>query len=130
MTNSINFKKEVTTNFDATIERVTAVLSEVGFGVLTRIDLHQKIKEKIDKEIPKVVILGACNPSFAYQAYLKCTDVTSLLPCNAVIREIGDGKVCVELAKPSTLMKLLGDTELERLAMEADERLERALKAL
>jgi len=33
----------------------------VGFGVLTRIDMHSKIKEKTARNIIPTVILGACN---------------------------------------------------------------------
>ncbi|MGK5083434.1 DUF302 domain-containing protein [Bdellovibrionota bacterium FG-1] len=128
MTNTINFKREITSGLDAAIERVTAALKSEGFGVLTRIDLHSKIKEKIGKELRPVIILGACNPQLAYEAYQRSTDVTSLLPCNAVIREVGDGRVSIELAKPSSLMEILGDQDLVTLAKDADARLARVLE--
>lgn len=124
---SIHLTKEVSGPFGEVIERLSSALKTEGFGVLTRIDLHSKIKEKIEKELPPVVILGACNPQLAYEAYRRNTDVAGLLPCNAVVRELGGGRVSVELAKPSEMMKLLGDPQLIELAKGADEKLRRAL---
>lgn len=131
---TLNLKRIIPAAHDATldsmIERVTAALKTEGFGVLTRIDLHQKIRDKLGKEMPAVVILGACNPQLAYETYQHNSDVTALLPCNAVIRDLGNGQHAVELAKPSVLMQSLGDPALVELAREADRRLERALQAL
>ena len=124
---SINFKREIPDTIDHAIERVTKALGAEGFGILTRIDMHSKIKEKTGKEIVPTVILGACNPNLAYEAYTANSDVASLLPCNAVIREIEPGKISVELAAPSGMMRLLGDAKLSELAREADTRIERAL---
>lgn len=126
----VNFKKVVSSEVEACVVKVTEKLKEQGFGVLTRIDLHTKIKEKINKEIRPTVILGACNPQLAYEAFLKNPDVASLLPCNAVIRDIGEGRLSVELAKPTFMMKMLDDSKLVELAKEADERLIIALSEI
>jgi uncharacterized protein (DUF302 family) len=123
----INFKRVIPDTVDHAIERVTKALGAEGFGILTRIDMHSKIKEKTGKEIVPTVILGACNPNLAYEAYTANSDVASLLPCNAVIREIAPGKISVELAAPSGMMRVLGDAKLTELAREADARIERAL---
>ena len=123
----INFKREIADNFDHAIERATKALAAEGFGVLTRIDMHSKIKEKTGKDIVPTVILGACNPNLAYEAYTSNSDVASLLPCNAVVREVAPGRISVEFAKPSGMMQILGDTKLAELAREADARIERAL---
>jgi len=126
----INFKKSVSGQFDQVINQVTEALKKEGFGVLTRIDLDSKIKEKLGKEINPVAILGACNPQLAYEAYNQNSDVASLLPCNAVIRKIGDDKVSVELAKPSALMEMLDDESLVAQAKEADEKLRKVINSL
>lgn len=124
---AINFKREIADSFDHAIERATKALAAEGFGILTRIDMHSKIKEKTGKVIIPTVILGACNPNLAYEAYTANSDVASLLPCNATIREIAPGKVSVEFIKPTSLMKVLGDAKLTALAAEADGKIERAL---
>ncbi len=127
---AINFKREIAASVDEAIERTTKALAAEGFGILTRIDMHSKIKEKTGKDIVPTVILGACNPNMAYEAYTANSDVTSLLPCNAVVREVAPGRVSVELAAPSALMVILGDAKLVELAREADTRIERALANL
>jgi len=123
----INFKREISGSVDEAIERTTRALAAEGFGILTRIDMHSKIKEKLGKDIIPTVILGACNPSFAYQGYTANSDVASLLPCNAVIREVAPGKISVELVKPSAMIQILGDASLGELAREGDAKIERAL---
>ena len=123
----INFKREISDTLDHAIERATKALGAEGFGILTRIDMHSKIKEKTGKDIVPTVILGACNPDLAYEAYTANTDVASLLPCNAVVREIAAGKISLEFAAPTGMMRILGDARLTELAREADARIERAL---
>ncbi|MGZ3787857.1 MAG: DUF302 domain-containing protein [Bacteriovorax sp.] len=126
----INFKKQISGTIEHALERVTEGLAKEGFGVLTRIDLHSKIKEKLGKDMPVVIILGACNPSLAFEAYQVNSDVASLLPCNAVLREIAPDKISVELAKPSFMMKMIDDQRLSELAKDADEKLKRVLESL
>lgn len=125
---SINFKREISDTFDNAIDRATKALAAEGFGILTRIDMHSKIKDKTGKDIIPTVILGACNPMLAYEAYSANSDVASLLPCNAVIREVAAGKQSIEFAKPTGMMKVLGDAKLIALATEADAKIERALQ--
>lgn len=128
--NQINFKKIITAEINIAIDTLTKLLAEQGFGVLTRIDFHTKMKEKLNKDIAPVVILGACNPALAYEAYLKNTDVTGLIPCNAVVRDIGGGKLSVELTKPSAMMLMMGEQALADLAKSADEKLLKVLESL
>ncbi len=128
--NHINFKREINDTLDHAIERATKALAAEGFGILTRIDMHAKIKEKTGKDIVPTVILGACNPNLAYEAYTMNSDVASLLPCNAAIREIAPGRISVEFAKPTGMMQIVGDKKLTELAQDADVRIERALKNL
>ena len=105
----INFKREIRDTLDHAVDRATRALAEQGFGILTRIDMHTKIREKTGQEILPTVILGACNPNMAYEAYAMNPDVASLLPCNAVVRELEPGRVSLEFAAPSAMMRALGD---------------------
>ena len=126
----VNFKRELALPVDQAVNRLTEALQKSGFGVLTQIDFYTKIKEKLGKDIKPVIILGACNPQLAYEAFNQNADVTSLLPCNAVVREIGPGRVSIELAKPTALMKVLGDQKLVSLAEDADRRLQKVIEEL
>jgi uncharacterized protein (DUF302 family) len=128
-------KQLVAVPFDEAVERTIKALSTEGFGVLTRIDFDKKMKEKLDKDLPPTVILGACNPAMAYGAFCKCKDVTALLPCNAVVRVLGDdeeGKGCisVEISLAEAKMSLLGSEELVSFAHEADAKLHRVLDGI
>lgn len=126
----INFKKEVALSVDETIDKVSEILKTKGFGVLTRIDFDKKMKEKLGKDLKPVVILGACNPSLAFEAYTRNSDVTSLLPCNIVVSEVTPSMTRVEIAKPTALMTILGDDSLIEMAKEADTILQNALELL
>lgn len=126
----LNIKKIVKGEAESIVSRVTNALKDQGFGVLTRIDLDTKIKDKIGKEINPVIILGACNPKLAYEAYLANPDVTGLLPCNAVIRQLNPSETSVEFVKPTALMEVLGDEKLINLSRDADNLLLKALNTL
>lgn len=127
---NVNWKKEIKGNVEETIKKIEEVLKTKGFGILTRIDFDKKIDEKLGKKIPQVVILGACNPTIAFEAFKLNKDVTAVMPCNVVVRDIDHGKLSIEMAKPTALMEILGDQELKTLAKEADSILLKALESL
>ena len=127
---TLNMKRTVSGSLPDVIARVTAAIQKEGFGVLTRIDLHQKFKEKLGQDVAPVVILGACNPQLALQAYQANPDATALLPCNVVVREVSADRMSVEIVKPSSMMALLGEDGLAQLALQADARLASALETL
>jgi uncharacterized protein (DUF302 family) len=127
---TINIKREIMDTVEGGVERVTKALAAEGFGVLTRIDMHTKIKDKTGKDIVPTVILGSCNPNMAYEAYTANTDVAGVLPCNVVVREVAPGRLSVECALPSAMMRILGDDGLTMLAAKADTLVARALKAV
>jgi uncharacterized protein (DUF302 family) len=126
----LSFTREITGTLDEGIARATQALASEGFGILTRMDVHLKIQEKLGKTIPATVILGACHPGFAYQGLLLNRDLTALLPCNAVVREVGAGRFSIEFVMPSVLLQILGDAQLDALAREGDAALARALERL
>lgn len=120
------FSRSLEIPFDQVIERVKATLKDEGFGVLTEIDLKAKFKEKLDKDFGEYMILGACNPSFAFEALGREMDLGLLLPCNAVVYE-KDGKTVVGLIDAVKMMEVTGNPELTEFAGEVNERLKRAL---
>ena len=127
---SFGFGKQVDLSFDDAITRATAVLQDEGFGVLSDIDVAAKMKEKLDKDMPRYRILGACNPALAYQAISAVEDIGLLLPCNVLVREDGDGKVHVDFMDPSSVLSLVEHPDVEPLAAEVKQMLERACAAL
>jgi uncharacterized protein (DUF302 family) len=119
----------VTTPYAQTVDAVKAALGEQGFGVLTEIDLKATLKQKLDVDVPAQVILGACRPPLAYASLTAEPSIGLLLPCNVVVRETDDGTV-VEAVDPQTLVALTDNGDLQPVADEAKERLEKALASL
>ena len=115
--------------FDQAVQRVTDALSTEGFGVLATIDLQATMKQKLDLDIPAYVILGACNPGLASAGLAAEPDLGVLLPCNVVVRTDGDRTV-VAAMEPLAALRLAGNPALEPLAIEARERIERAIASL
>lgn len=112
------------------VDRVTASLKEEGFGVLTTIDVKQTLKQKIDREFRKYVILGACNPTLADRALHAELEIGLLLPCNVIVYEREPGTSSVAAMAPLPAMGIVGNKDLEDVAREADGRLRRALSRL
>ena len=92
--------------FDEAVEATRAALADRGFGILPEIDLTATLKNKIDKDIERVLILGACNPGFAGKAFDVSKDVALMIPCNVVIRESGGGCV-IEAQNPDLLSQVI-----------------------
>lgn len=130
MESNFGFGKAVELDFDAAIEKVTEELAAEGFGVLSDIDVAAKMKEKLDKDMPRYRILGACNPPLAYQAINAVADIGLLLPCNVVVREDEAGGVIVSFMDPKAVMSLVDEADVEPLAEEVKTRLERVMAAL
>jgi uncharacterized protein (DUF302 family) len=127
----INFKKRIKAeNAELLVTKLEAELKKIGFGVLTRIDFDKKLKEKLNVDLPTEIILGVCDPKLAYAVYLKDTDVTSLMPCNVVIREVAPKEFSVEVTKPTAIVKTLGKPELLSLVVDGDKRIETMLENL
>ena len=117
------------TTIDRAIERVTTALATEGFGVLTRIDVKNTLKKKLDLEFRDYVILGACNPRLAHRALVAEPQIGLLLPCNVVVQR-GDDGVVVSIADPNAMFRIVENPALEPVAKEADERLRRVIASL
>lgn len=121
----------VALDYDEAVKRTTAALKEEGFGVLTTIDVKQTLKQKLDADFRKYVILGACNPVLAHRALKTETEVGLLLPCNVVVYETRPGQSVAAAMAPLPMIGIVGDNPtLGAVAQEADERLGRVLTSL
>ena len=103
-----------------------ASLKNEGFGVLCKIDIQAKLKEKLGVDFPRYVILGACNPPEAYQALQQEIDLGLLLPCNAIVYE-RDGQVSAGVVDAARMLSIVGNPALEPMARDINERLRRAV---
>lgn len=130
MNTKFGFGKKVDTKFDATVQVVTDELKKEGFGVLTEIDVAATLKEKLGEDMPPYRILGACNPPLAHQAVTAVPEIGLLLPCNVLVREDEAGQVHVSFMDPGAVLGLVDNPQVEPLAAEVKEKLERVLAAL
>ncbi len=117
--------------YEEAVDRASQALKAEGFGVLTTIDVKQTLKQKLDREFRKYVILGACNPPLADRALHAELEIGLLLPCNVIVYETEPGHSAVAAMAPIAALGIVGENrELASVAGEADQRLRRALQAL
>lgn len=116
-------------SYDEAVSRVTEELSEVGFGILTEIDVRATLEKKLGERFKRYVILGACNPQLAHRALSADDNIGLLLPCNVVVAETEEGSE-VAYARPEALLGMAGNDELAPVAEEAEELLAEAFGRL
>jgi len=113
---SYHFSKEIDASFDEAVERATRALADNGFGVLTEIDVAATLKKKLGEDMPPYRILGACNPGYAHQALQLEPHIGTMLPCNVIVRQTGEGKVEVSAVDPAASMQAIGNAALGDMA--------------
>ena len=113
--------------FGEAVAHVRESLKDEGFGVLTEIDIQATLKEKLSKDTPPYLILGACNPPYAHQALELEPELGALLPCNVVVYAQEDGSTRVSGVDPVVMLGVVGRSDLEPIAEEIRERMQRAL---
>lgn len=124
------FSTIVDLTYDEAINKVTAELQKEGFGILTEIDVKQKLKEKIDVDFRRYKILGACNPPYAYQALQAEPNIGTMLPCNVVVQELENGDIQVSAIDPLASMMAIDNNALADIATEIQARLKAIIAAL
>ena len=124
------FTTTIKGNFNQTIERVTELLKNEGFGVLTEIDIKQTLKNKLNVDFKKYTILGACNPTFAHKALQAENKIGTMLPCNIIIQEIAPNSIEVSSINPLVSMQAVKNKQLEGIAQEVSNKLKNVIKNL
>jgi uncharacterized protein (DUF302 family) len=123
------YKRTLDAPLPQALARARAALQKEGFGVLFEIDMKAKLKEKLGVEFRDYVILGACNPSLAYQTLQQELDIGLLLPCNVIAYE-QDGQSVVTAIDAQTMMTVVGNPQVETAAGEVSARLRRVIDNL
>ena len=117
--------------YEEAVSQATDVLKSQGFGVLTTIDVKQTLKNKLNRDFRKYVIMGACNPQLADRALHSELEVGLLLPCNVIVYETGPSSSVVAAMAPLAALGIVGENQqLAGVAREADQRLRNALASL
>ncbi|MCM4157934.1 DUF302 domain-containing protein [Gramella sp. AN32] len=124
------FNKTITGEFEKVIKKVTDELEKEGFGVLTEIDVTATLKKKLDIDFKKYQILGACNAPYAHKA-LKAEDkIGTMLPCNVIVQELDNGKIEVAAVNPMASMQAVQNKDLEEIAIEIGDKLEKVISQI
>lgn len=127
---SFYIAKSLTMPFDSVVAMVKEALAAEGFGILTEIDVRDTLKKKLGVEWKPYRILGACNPPLAYQALQAEAKIGTMLPCNIVVHELGDGKTEVAAVDPLDTMIHIGNPALTQLARTVRSKLRAVLDRL
>lgn len=116
--------------FDEAVTRVTEALKTEGFGILTEIDVSATLKKKIGVDYPAYRILGACNPALAHEALQLENKVGTMLPCNVVVRDAGNGQFEVAAVDPVASMQAIDNPALKQAASIVRAKLEKVIAGL
>lgn len=124
-----SYKKKINLSFVDAIAKTKEALASEGFGVLTEINVQETLKKKLNVDYVNYIILGACNPSFAYQALKAEQEIGLLLPCNIIIYESQDS-VFVSTILPSVAMKMVENNEVAEIARKVENKLKKVVDSI
>jgi uncharacterized protein (DUF302 family) len=123
------YKKEVNLTYDAAVTKLKAELQKEGFGALTEIDVKATLKKKLDVDYDNYIIIGACNPPFAYKALQAEKNIGLLLPCNLIVYTSGNKTIAASIL-PTSSMKIVGNDDLAGIAGQVEAKLKKVIDAL
>jgi uncharacterized protein (DUF302 family) len=124
------FSKTLNVSFDEAVNLVGEALQIEGFGVISEINMHEKLKEKLGVDFKKYKILGACNPSYAYEA-LKAEDkIGTMLPCNVLVIEQEHNKIEIAVVNPIASMQAITNPALGDVALQVTKKLKNFIQNL
>ncbi len=127
---SYYFSKTIDGSLDDVIPRVKDALQAQGFGVLTEIDVRETMKKKLDADFRPYRILGACNPKFALEALTAEDKIGTMLPCNVIVQDAGEGRTEVAAVDPVASMQAVRNEKLGAIAGEVRSRLQQVIASL
>jgi uncharacterized protein (DUF302 family) len=123
------YGKQVNDSFETAVQRTRDELGKEGFGVLTEIDVRATLKKKLGVDYDNYLILGACNPPFAYQALQAEKDIGLLLPCNVIVYEDA-GMTAVSAIVPTVAMGMVDNEALRGIAVQVEEKLRKVIDSI
>jgi uncharacterized protein (DUF302 family) len=124
------FSKTLNVSYDEAVKLTTEALKSEGFGVITEINMHEKLKEKLGVDFKKYKILGACNPPYAYKALQAEDKIGIMLPCNVLVIEQGQNIIEVAAVNPIASMQAITNPALGDVALQVTGILKNLIEAL
>lgn len=127
---SYYFAKTLNLGFADAVKRTVESLKQEGFGIITEIDVKETFKNKINVDFRPYQILGACNPTLAHKALQAEDKIGTMLPCNVIVQEVGDGKTEVAAIDPVASMQAVQNPSLREAALLVQAKLKSVIEAL
>ena len=127
---SYYFSKTLQLDFDEAVRRTTEALKQQGFGIITEIDVAETFKKKLNLAFRQYRILGACNPRLAHEALTLEDKIGTMLPCNVVVQDAGQGKVEIAAIDPVASMAAVDNPRLKQAAQQVQALLKQVIAAL
>ena len=121
-----SYSKDIKSGFEYTERKIHAALMEVGFGVLTEINMKDAFREKLNLEYKNYKILGACNPTLAHEALESESLIGILMPCNILIIDNEDQTTKVVFPIAKSLLEVTENNAIVELADKVDDLLKSA----
>jgi len=121
------FSKTLNVSFDEAIKTTTEALRSEGFGVISEIRMHEKLKEKLNIDFKKYTILGACNPPFAYKALQAEDKIGTMLPCNVLVIEQAENEIEIAAVNPIASMQAIINPALGEVAQQVTDKLKKVI---
>lgn len=120
--------KTVTGTMDEVQNKTLIALKEVGFGLISEMNMHEKLNEKLGSNLKPYRLLGVCNPKYALDAIEVEENIGLMLPCKILLKETDDGKIQLIFANPAVMMELANNPDLSPIAKEVTQKLTTAFK--
>lgn len=122
------FSTTLSMKFDEAVKHVVDALKQEGFGIITEIDVKDTFKKKINVDFRNYRILGACNPALAHEALQIDDKVGTMLPCNVVVQDAGEGSTEVAAIDPVASMQAIDNPRLKSAAERVQAKLRKVIE--
>ncbi len=112
------FSKMLNVSFDEAVNHINEALKIGGFGVISEINMHEKLKEKVGVDFKRYKILGACNPPYAYKILQAKDKIRTMMPCNVLVIKQRQNKTEIAAVNPIASMQSITNPALGNIALE------------
>ena len=127
---SYSYSKDIKLNFIDAESKVKEALLNVGFGVLSEINMREAFKSKLDLDYKNYKILGACNPHLAKEALEYESLIGILMPCNILVIDNEDKTTKIVFPLAESLLEITENEEVFSLSKRVDELLKKAFEEI
>ena len=125
-----SYSKDIESGFEDTEHKICEALMDVGFGVLTEINMKDAFKEKLNLEYKNYKILGACNPTLAHKALESESLIGILMPCNILLIDNENQSTKIVFPYAKSLLEVTENDAIADLANKVDDLLRSAFDAI